>query len=94
MEIDFRGLLAGVLEENEKNTRKLSDESLFVIQDYLFGAEYGVCLGCHTRLKRTLVEGAITIRHVEQAPAPNCEYAREYDMVPEWAFFPQELFEE
>lgn len=93
MEVSFRDFLEQSLEVNETNRKKIDQHEEELIQAALALTEYGVCLGCRTELKK-VEHPKLRVSHMSNAAADVCQYTDDYGTVPEWAFFPHELFEE
>lgn len=93
MEVSFMEFLEQSLQVNEANRKKIAQDDEELIQVALAITEYGVCSGCRTELKKVEYP-KLRVSHMSNAAADVCQYTDGYGTVPEWAFFPHELFEE
>lgn len=91
MDEDFKQFLEAVLlDEDLTKTVVQSNE----IADRLYEPNYGVCLGCKAELKQVLWQGKKSYSHTDSGTLESCTYSDAYGIVPEWAFFPKEIFED
>ncbi len=91
MDMTFEDFLRGVLDDRTINK---SQEQIAEIGDRLFRPSYGICLGCKGQLSEVSADGTVYYSHTDSDTLQSCTYTDAHGMVPEWAFFPKDLFED
>ncbi len=91
MDTDFMQFLEGVLEDDALNK---TQEQRTALRDRLYQPEYGVCSGCGGPLVKDHADGVPYFCHTNSNTMSTCVYTDKHGIVPEWAFFANEIFED